>query len=315
MDSFQSLVPVIVLAMGLISSHFRHIHQNRPRSAAELLPLDNSMLKPAVPLSILSSPRPFVGEHFELQENALRSWLMSGIDDVIYVLGPGEDVSDVVNHYRDFGVSSLGADEVRTNFGAIVIPSMFEIGGRKARHELVMYVNSDIVLWGDIEGVVKTLMEAELPDFVAVGRRVDVRREKTGRFLPNWEDQIQELLSTSHVEPKNDCYLDFFIFRRDSAVFANLPDMLLARFTWDNMLAYLGHENGLLIDVSPVLRAVHIHHHTGSYSPLTRSPLFEAGVKLNKKLYPADDLYCINDASLHMHPCRNFKVNGRYCMD
>eukprot|EP00762_Andalucia_godoyi_P001930 ANDGO_06075.mRNA.1 hypothetical protein JH06_3334 len=312
---FRFLVAVVVLALFLLSSIKTLIPQtDLPLQNASFYEFSSILSEDRLPVTVFTVPKGYHGSKRDAQESALISWLDQGVSEVL-LLDNEPEVFAVAEHYESFGVKHI-PEVARSNFGTPVLPSVFsEAEKRSPSSNLMMYVNSDIILHGSLRVVLDAIARSPLNGkaVLAVARRIDVRPEMLGRIHPKWKQTVEGLIARGQFEEKNPCYVDFFLYNKTSLLFEGMPDLLLGRFRWDNWLTHRGRKNGYLLDVSEVLRAVHIHHHTKSYTASFRQPVeLAAEIQKNHMLTPDLDITCVDDAQWIVTKCKNMLQTGRH---
>jgi hypothetical protein len=206
-------------------------------------------------LTIFSIPKAFAGHIGIIQRNAIRSWTMLHPEIEIILFGNDDGSAEVA---REFGIRHEPKVE-RNEFGSILVNSAFAMAQRMARHEVVCYVNCDIILLEDFRlalGRVKTAHR----EFLMVGRRWDVEITKPLPFeRPEWERELRDFVSRRGKQRGPD-WIDYFAFSR-GFYDADVPPFAIGRTCWDNWLVWKALDGRKsVVDASPVVRAVHQNH-------------------------------------------------------
>lgn len=206
-------------------------------------------------VAIVAAPKPFVGHTGTIQRNAIRSWRVLG-EDVQILLG-----GSVV------GLAEIRAEVAAVDIGTIAtgpegpprVDDLFARARAASSAEVLVYVNSDIILLPDWLAAVRKAMAAVSEHYLIVGRRIDV--DITHEI--EWRqaaavDQLAALARTSGQLAARVCK-DYFVFPRDA--YADVPPFTLGRAFWDNWMVYDAHRRGApVIDITPTATAIHQNH-------------------------------------------------------
>jgi hypothetical protein len=189
-------------------------------------------------LTFFSIPKRFEGEIGEIQRRAIASW--EAIPDAEVLL------------YGDGDVATNDA-------GTPLVSDAFARAQREARHDLLAYVNADIVV-GD--------------DFGRAAARVE---RTASRFL-----MIGECWSSDTRRKRGADHIDYFVFTR--GLYDDVPPFAVGRMGWDNWLVWKARDAGaLVVDATKVVRPIHQDHdyaHTGGLAALRSSDEFRRNIDL-----------------------------------
>jgi hypothetical protein len=206
-------------------------------------------------LTFFSTPKPFVGHINVIQKNALRSLKQVHPDVEILLFGDDSGAAEVS---RELGIRHI--PHVRKNrYGTNYVASIYDQAQELARHDLMCYVNCDILMLDDFLRAVERVSSMPEP-FLMAGRRWDVEiREPLAFETPAWQDETRKLaIQTNRQRPSQ--WIDYFVFRK-GFFHKKIPDLVVGRPGWDNwMLWYALHSGAKLIDASAVVYAVHQNH-------------------------------------------------------
>lgn len=209
-------------------------------------------------LSIFAVPRPWAGEFAVIQSNAVRSWLR--VADEVILMGdePGTAVAAA-----QFGAVYVPHLE-RSPYRVPLVSSVFSQGTRHARHELLAYVNADIILFPCFKRAIENIHAHFRPrPFLMIGRRWNVRVNGEIDFAV--PDVIPRLKCTGRMADTNG--VDFFAFSRNT--FVDVPPFALGRLRWDKWLLLAAGDRGVsVIDATRCVFAAHQTH--GNDPPLPR---------------------------------------------
>ena len=212
-------------------------------------------------LTFFSTAKPFRGHIDVIQRNALRSWQQVDPDVEILLIG---DDGGAEQACRELNIRHL--PNVRKNrYGTKYLASIFDQAAELARHDLLCYVNCDILFLSDFRRVLELVDRMATP-FLMAGRRWDVDiREPVDFAQPGWQTEVRDLaLRANRQRPPQ--WIDYFVFRR--SLFHNrIPEFVIGRPGWDNWLLWYARSFGaMLIDSSEAICAVHQNHDYG-YHP------------------------------------------------
>jgi hypothetical protein len=217
-------------------------------------------------LTLLTIPRAFAGDVDLLQRNAIESWRCLGNVQII-LCGDDEGVADAARelgcqHYAPLRRSELGTPRLDDAFAA---------GDRLAAHDLLCYINTDIILTGDFLPALAAIRE---PRFLVIGRRINL--EVSTRIAcdqPGWD---RELLERAEHEGwwAPPIGSDYFIYRRGS--FGSIPPFAVGRAYWDNWMMFRAlDQDWPLIDATDRIQAIH-QMHSYEHLPQSSGPTWDA---------------------------------------
>lgn len=134
---------------------------------------------------------------------------------------------------------------------------MFARAQLMASHDILCYVNADIVLMSDFALAIGQLA-GRLRSFLMVGQRWDVNVTELLAFDSSWEDRLRADLS-GRGELHAVTGIDYFAFRR--GLWEEIPPFAIGRTIWDEWLLYRARSRGaVIVDATEVVTAVHQNH-------------------------------------------------------
>ena len=180
-------------------------------------------------LTFFSIPKPFEGAIGEIQHRAIASW--RAVPDAEVLL------------YED--------GEVATNEeGTPLVSDAFERAQREARHDVLAYVNADVVVDEDFARAAARLANGASP-FLMIG----------------------ECWSSASGRKRGADHLDYFVFTR--RLYDDVPPFAVGRLGWDNWLVWKARDRGaLVVDATKVVHPIHQDHdyaHAGGLDALRAS--------------------------------------------
>jgi hypothetical protein len=207
-------------------------------------------------ITIFTIPKAFKGHIGVTQRNAVRSWTLLGPDVEVFLCGDDEGTEEVA---RSYGTGFIG-DIARSEFGTPLLSSAFDRVLSVAKHDVLCYVNADIIFMQDFAAAVR---RTRLKRFLMVGERWDLDVDFGIDFdSPSWETELRAD-AMSRGAWHGPFGSDYFVFRRDPALCA-LPPFAVGRAGWDCWFIY--HARRIGIPVINATRAVMPIHQNHDYS-------------------------------------------------
>jgi hypothetical protein len=252
-------------------------------------------------LTLFSTPKPFKGHIATIQLNALRSWTLLHPDVEVIVFGDEEGTAAVC--------CALGLRHVeyveRSESGTKYVNYLFGKAQEIAKHDLLCYLNCDIVLMDDFLRAIERLM-CWRKNFLMIGRRWDTNVGSLLEFLQQgWQDRLLDLARSRGVQ-RSASEIDYFVFQR--GLYRNIPPLVNGRIYWDNWLVWkAGKLKVPVVDATPVVVAVHQNHDYGYHPGGLAGVWDDTESERNRQLAGGfRHLHCINDASyvLESHAIR-----------
>jgi len=97
-------------------------------------------------LTIFSTPKPFCGHIGTIQMNAFRSWSVLQSKCEVIILSNGYGTTKIATELNLKHIPDI----VRNEYGTPLLNSLFEAAETRAKYDLLCYVNSDIILTGNL---------------------------------------------------------------------------------------------------------------------------------------------------------------------
>ena len=203
-------------------------------------------------ITILTTFKPFIGDDFIRQNNALASWRALGADLEIMVFGQIPGLQLVSEKFR---VRSI--PEVPVSGGNLPsIDAIFEFAQVQGKYDLQAYVNGDIILMEDFVSALKSI---HFTRFVMTGQRLDVNVQELLDFSDknNLKSIKRMLLLNAVLHDVGG--MDYFAYRRGSI--PPLPRLYLGSAAWDNILVFASRKSRIpVIDATFDIQAFHQDH-------------------------------------------------------
>jgi hypothetical protein len=257
-------------------------------------------------LTFFTTAKPFQGHSWRIQRNALASWTLVHPNAEVILFGDEQGAAETA---RELGLRHEPYVECN-EYGTKRLDYMFSTARAIARHEILCYVNCDIILMEDFRHALERV-KAWHSRFLMVGRRWDTEMPDLCDFSQaNWRSQLQALALMRGVQRTPE-WIDYFAFNRE-LFGSSIPPFVVGRVHWDQWLVWKAREcKHPVVDVSPVVIAVH-QNHDYAYHPQGRQGVWyglEAG--LNHRLAGAGrHLRTIADATEVLH-ADGFRSNHR----
>lgn len=204
-------------------------------------------------LTIFSTPKVFKDQFAVIQRNAICSWTKLHPDLEIILFGNDEGVADLAS---DLNLRHI-PEVARNKYGTPLLSNIFEQAEKLASHNLLCYINADIVLMSDFVRAITQV--ARLSDhFLLIGERWDVDIDTPLEFGPGWEEQLK-IFSKANGHLQTPPGMDYFVYTR--GLWDKIPPFAIGRTAWDNWLVFRARARRVpVIDASPVIMAIHQNH-------------------------------------------------------
>ncbi len=204
-------------------------------------------------ITIFTIPKPFKRHINIIQRNAIKSWLKLLPKPEIILFGDDEEVKETA---QEFSLKHIPEIE-KNEFNTPLLSSAFNIAQQRAENNILVYINTDMILMSDFIPAIKKLKERQL--FLINGRRWDLDVKEEINFNDrNWE---QKLCQRVEKEGKLHSYsgIDYFAFPKNLP--HQLPDFAVGRVGWDNWLIYnIRRKRIPVINATQIITAVHQNH-------------------------------------------------------
>jgi len=230
-------------------------------------------------LTIFTTAKPFRGHAGIIQRNALQSWKALHPRIEIILFGADEGAPEAA---QEFGLRHEPHVE-RNKWGSKRLDFMFARAQAIAQHEILCYINCDIILMQDFRRAIERV-RAVHREFLMVGRRWDTDVTAPLAFArqdgqpTDWAADLRQLA----MDRGRKCtaeWIDYFAFTR-GLYGADMPPFVLRVF-WDNWLVWKALDGAKpVIDASRAVMAVH-QNHDYSYHPQGKAGVWsgeEAGL-------------------------------------
>jgi hypothetical protein len=205
-------------------------------------------------LTFFTTAKPFRGHIGIIQRNALQSWKALHPEIEIILLGDDEGAVEAA---QEFGLRHEPPAE-RNERGTKRLDYLYARAQAIARHEVLCYINCDIILMQDFASAIERVRAAHR-EFLMVGRRRDIDITKPLAFdRPEWAADLRTL-ARRRGRTRTAEWIDYFAFTR-GLYGPDIPPFVLRVF-WDNWLVWKALDSGKpVIDASRAVLALHQNH-------------------------------------------------------
>jgi hypothetical protein len=207
-------------------------------------------------LTIFTAPKPFQGLIDVIQRNAIGSWVQLGSAVEVFLIGEEVGIADAA---AEIGVQHF-PDVEKNEEGTPLVSSIFQIARDHSRHEILCFVNADVILLDDLLESIEQYSQ-KFEKFLIVGQRWDLAIDDLIRFENSWVEAVRKKLDTSgKLHPPAGS--DYFIFPK--SCFEGIPPLAIGRAGWDNWMIYQGRAETIpVIDATDAITVIHQDHDYG----------------------------------------------------
>ncbi len=211
-------------------------------------------------LTFFATGKAFTGHSGVIQRNALASWKRLHPDAEVILFGDDAGAAEIS---AELGVRHEPQVE-RNEFGSKRLNFMFARAQAIARHDLLCYVNCDILLFADFVAALDRVRKLH-NKFLMVGRRWDIEVTDPLDFTDvGLAHRLRDRALSTGLHRSPD-WVDYFAFPR--GLYTTIPPLVVGRIWWDHWLTWQARRRGgVVVDVSPCVVAIHQNHDYG-YHP------------------------------------------------
>lgn len=203
-------------------------------------------------LTLFTVPKPFRDHIAVIQRNTIQSWLRLEPACQVILFGNEVGVAEVAAEFGLMHIPQVLCNPFRTP----LLDGIFRTAQQRARHDLLCYINADIILLGDFVAAVRRMPPTP---FLMAGQRWNVELRKPLDFsAADWEARLRENIKRTGVRG-GAAYIDYFVFRRGN--WQDLPPFAVGRPRWDNWMIWRARSLGFpVIDATEMVTAIHQDH-------------------------------------------------------
>lgn len=202
-------------------------------------------------LTLFTTAKPFTDARIAaIQRNACTSWTLLRPRPEIMLFGDEPGTAEVA---RDLGLRHMRR-VARSPSGVPLLGDMFLQAEREAAHDLLCYVNADIILLDDFMAAVARLT-AWRERWLLIGGRLDLDLCQPLDFdAPDWQARLAWQARLQGIPMTQGS--DYFAFPR--GLYPRVPPFAPGRTAWDNWLIWWPRQAGIpVIDATHRVTAVH----------------------------------------------------------
>ncbi len=242
-----------------------------------------------------------------IQRNAIHSWTLLHPDAEVILFGDEDGAAEAA---REVGIRH--EPEVQRNkHGTKYLAPIFDRAQELARHEILCYVNCDIILTADFRAAIERVAAAH-KRFLMVGRRWDVDlREPMDFAQPDWHERLRALaLQQGRQRPPQ--WIDYFAFSR-GLYWQQTPPFVIGRPGWDPWLVWHARTSRVaVVDASRLVVAIH-QNHDYSYHPAGEKGVWEGEeAQRNLEILGPWWRYCTTDNATHKLTARGIRRSYKH---
>jgi hypothetical protein len=244
-------------------------------------------------ITFFTTAKAFKGHFGLIQTNAIRSWTRLRPECEIIIFGRDEGVAGIAAELSIANITDLEYSKE----GMPRLDSMFRIAQDRARHDLICFINADIILLSDFIQAVNRVKESQTGKFLMIGRRWDVNIDYLVDFNnDNWEKLLRKAVGHSRLHPCSG--MDYFVFPRGT--YRDIPALVAARTGFDNWLVYRAREMRLpVIEATRVATVIHQNHDYSNFPGGWKALLATADAASNREIVGRPrHSFCIHHATL-----------------
>src|SRR3989449_11683528 len=205
-------------------------------------------------ITFFATPKPFMGHIAVIQRNAITSWTLLRPRPEIVLVGDDQGTAEIA---ADLGLCHIPVVR-RNEDGTPLLDDIFAKAEAQSSHDLLCYINADILLLGDFMKAVKEIAGWRR-NFLMIGRRTDVHIVSSFNFAsPDWETDMRQRAAREGVldTPSG---IDYFVFSR--GLYGGIPPFALGRAWWDNWAVWRARALKVpVVDATAHVLVIHQHH-------------------------------------------------------
>jgi hypothetical protein len=221
-------------------------------------------------------PKPFRGHFGLIQRNAIGSWVRLHPQIQVILFGDEEGTAEVA---QELGVCHV-PEVARNEYGTPLLNDVFGKAEQLATHDVLCYVNCDILLMNDFMQAVR-MVRQHSNRFLMIGECQNLDLTEPLSFdQPDWEERLHRRVKEKGKR-RGPGALDYFVFTR--GFYGELPPFALGRPFFDNWLVWRGRAlKGPVVDATLITTAIHQNH---DYSHVTGGQVWaQQGDEANQNL-------------------------------
>jgi hypothetical protein len=258
-------------------------------------------------LTLFTTAKAFEGRSNVIQRNAIKSWTLLHPDVEVILFGDDAGAAEAA---KELGIRHVLHLE-RTPQGTKYLRSFFDVAQQIARHDVLCYINCDIILTPDFLDAIGRL-RAVREKFLMVGRRWDTEIDKPLLFdQPDWA-RVVRANAMRNGKQASGGWIDYFVFPQ-GLYLDLLPAFVIGRVFWDQWLVWKARSSGAtVVDASEAVVAIHQNHDYG-YHPAGRKGVWsDEQSKRNLELAGGRWHLCTIDDATHLLNSAGLRPNPEW---
>jgi hypothetical protein len=211
-------------------------------------------------ITFFTTAKAFREQNAITQRNALACWRALDPDAEVLLIGEEDGAREAA---EETGARLIPQVE-RNAFGTPLIPSLFAIAEREAKHDLLVFSNADILFTRRLPESMRLLAERRRP-FLLIGRRRDLGVPRPLDFSAGGGEDalVQAVREKGALGVK--AALDYFGFQRgmlmEPRAALRFPPLVIGRPGWDNFTVFWARVQGMdVVNGSDYVPAIHQKH-------------------------------------------------------
>jgi len=206
-------------------------------------------------ITIFTVPHGFTGEHAIRQINALNSWIRLRPRPEIILLGNDPGIKEAAEEFGCVHDPDIMCDK----HGIPILSHAFKRAHKLATHEVVAFVNTDIILFQDLITAIG-VSRRKFPIFLMVGRRCVLNVTVPIEFSAGWERRLRQEVDQCGYRDGPSA-IDYLVFSPRELPKLDMPPFLVGSPGWDNWIVYqYDKREDPVVDASRDVMCVHHHH-------------------------------------------------------
>jgi hypothetical protein len=208
-------------------------------------------------ITLFTTTKDFNGINRQNQLNAIRCWLSSPFNPEVIVFGKTKGIEEI-----DFHPNLKIVDQVNTTTSGVPFANeMFDVISKIAKYPICCYLNADILLTNKFFETVSFLHNKIRKKYLIVGERIDFDINEEISFNKGWEKSFMDKYKP-YFKNHPPYGSDFFVFPKGQYTLDTMPELLIGRPGWDNIMIYNARKRKFkTIDISDTVKVFHQNHH------------------------------------------------------
>lgn len=206
-------------------------------------------------ITIFTVPHGFTGEHIVRQKNALGSWSRLRPRPEIILLGNDLGIKEAAEEFGCVHAPDIMCDK----HGIPILSHVFKRAHRLASHEVMAFVNTDIILFQDFVTAINVIRK-KFPIFLMVGRRCVLDISVPIEFSAGWDIRLRQEVDQCGYRDGPSA-IDYLVFSPSELPKLDMPQFIVGSPGWDNWTVRQYDKRGdPVVDASRDVICIHHHH-------------------------------------------------------